>query len=118
MVISVFVYDNKNTFSWEWSLFSKTNSVYNALYEISAIGLSPLWIFILELVLLFLTLTILHITLSVIYTITKKAFIVSNLCWVFIWGIVGFKLLPNNYAFYLLLRTFLLRNIYILLTRQ
>ncbi|XIH46815.1 hypothetical protein C1N65_27770 (plasmid) [Priestia aryabhattai] len=90
----------KIPFSWEWSLFSKTNSVYNALYEISAIGLSPLWIFILELVLLFLTLTILHITLSVIYTITKKKLLLLAICvGFFIWGIVGFKLLPNNYAF-------------------
>ncbi len=86
--------------SWEWSLFSKTNSVYNDFYEISLSGLSPLWAFILELILLFLTLTILHITLSVIYTITRKKLLLLAICVAFfIWGIVGFKLLPNNYAF-------------------
>ncbi|MEH7024939.1 hypothetical protein, partial [Priestia megaterium] len=90
----------KLPFSWNWSLFSKTNGGYNDLYEISVMGLSPLWVFILELVLLFLSLTILHITLSVIYTITRKNLLLLAICVAFfIWGIVGFKVLPNNYSF-------------------
>ncbi|MGA6840971.1 hypothetical protein [Priestia megaterium] len=90
----------KLPFSWNWSLFSKTNGGYNDLYEISVMGLSPLWVFILKLVLLFLSLTILHITLSVIYTITRKNLLLLAICVAFfIWGIVGFKVLPNNYSF-------------------
>ncbi|MBW0934213.1 hypothetical protein [Priestia megaterium] len=87
--------------SWNWSPFSKSNGVYNDLFEISAVFDSPLWAFVLEIALLILTFSILHIALSLIYATTKKKSLLLVFCVTFfIWSIAGFKLLPNKFSFF------------------
>ena len=85
---------------WTWSQFSKSNNFYNMLGEIAVIFTTPLSAFIFQLVLLVIAISMLHLFLSLLYvTIRNRNFLLIMCVSLFIGGIVGFKLLPSEYAF-------------------
>ncbi|WML42054.1 hypothetical protein RCG19_10745 [Neobacillus sp. OS1-2] len=86
--------------SWSWSQFSNSNNLYNTLNEVVVIFSTPLTVFILQLVLFIFAISMLHVFLSLVYVTIKKINLLLIMCVIlFIGGLVGFKLLPSEYAY-------------------
>jgi hypothetical protein len=86
--------------SWGWSQFSYLVNPYNDLNEVAVIFSIPLIVFILQLFLFIYTISMLHVFLSLFYvTIKRKNYLLVMCVLLFIGGLVGFKLLPDEYAY-------------------
>lgn len=86
--------------SWGWSEYSHSNNLYNTLNEVVVIFSTPFTVFILQLVLFIFAISMLHVFLSLVYvTIKKRNFLLIMCVILFIGGLVGFKLLPSEYAY-------------------
>lgn len=87
-------------YSQNWSQFSKSSNHHNVLNEISSIFTTPLLGLVFHLTILFLSLSLLHLFLTLVFvTFPNKNFILLISALIFFGGIVGFKLLPSEYAF-------------------
>lgn len=86
-------------YSWNWSQVSGLKHSANPLYELINI-FTPLSAFLCQFVLLIISISLLHILLATVYVLTKnKHFLLSISGLVFLGGIIGFKLLPEEMAF-------------------
>ncbi|MFE4430898.1 hypothetical protein ACFRH9_28665 [Peribacillus butanolivorans] len=87
-------------FSWNWSLFSQSDSMFNTLKELTSIFHTPLSTFFIQVILLFITFSLLHTILLLLYVTTKSKNLILIICAiVFLGGMAGFKLLPKELAF-------------------
>lgn len=84
-------------YSWSWSHFSKLNSPSKELLEFFG---TPISTFVFQFVSLLIILSLIHIVLAIFYVITKnKNFVLVACVFLFLGGIVGFKLLPKEFAY-------------------
>lgn len=86
--------------SWHWSSFSKSDSLFNALYPIVGSFQTPIFAFFAQLILLVISFSLLHILLSLLFVATRsKNFILVCSVFVFLGGTVGFKLFPKELSY-------------------
>lgn len=84
-----------------WSDFSKTQYVTNTLYELSALLEQPILAFFLQVILFIISLLLLHTFLAIGYVITKHKFFIMLVSFIlFFIGSIGFKIFPQQVAFF------------------